>query len=178
MSRRQRRALVGVAALVAVLAPATLAEAAPTANTVVTFTVLAGALDITAPPAIDLGTVAPGNTIAGLIGPVTVTDTRGEAVATWTATVTSTTFINGASIIPTADVSYWSGPPTATTPASGFTPGQPTAGDAAPLTAAVTAMSFSGSGGSTATWNPTLAVRVPVTAVAGVYTGTITHSVT
>ncbi len=178
MSRRQRRALVGVATLMAVLAPAAAAEAAPTASTVVTFTVLAGALDITAPPTIDLGSVAPGNTVAGLIGPVTVTDTRGETVATWTATATSTTFINGASIIPLADVSYWSGPPTSTTPATGFTPGQPTAGDAAPLTTPVTAMSFSGAGGSTATWNPTLAVIVPVTAVAGVYTGTVTHSVT
>ncbi len=177
MSRKLRRTLVGIAALVAVLSPAAVAEAAPTANTVVTFTVLAGALDITAPAAIDLGTVAPGNTVAGLIGPVTVTDTRGEVVATWTATVTTTDFINGASTIPKADVSYWSGPPTATTPATGFTPGQPAAGDAVALTAAVTAFSFSGSGGSTATWDPTLAVIVPVTAIAGVYTATVTHSV-
>ena len=177
MSRKLPGVLAGVVALVAALSPATVAAAATTADTVVTFTVVAGALDITAPAAIDLGTAAPGSTVTGQIGPVTVTDNRGEVVATWAATVSTTNFVNGGSTIPSADVSYWSGPPTAATPPGGFTPGQPTAGDAVPLTAAVTAFSFSGSGGSTATWNPTLSVVVPVTAVVGVYTATVTHSV-
>jgi hypothetical protein len=34
-----------------------------------------------------------------------------------------------------------------------------------------------GSGDNTATWNPTVAMAVPATAVGGLYTGTITHSV-
>jgi hypothetical protein len=159
------------------LSPATAAQAAGSANTTVTFTVSAGSLDITAPATIDLGAVAAGATVTGLIGPVTVTDARADAVATWTATVGTTDFVNGASTIPKADATYWSGPATASTPAAGFTPGQPTAGDAVALTAVVTAFSFSGSGGNTATWNPTLSVAVPLTAVTGVYTGTVTHSV-
>jgi hypothetical protein len=34
-----------------------------------------------------------------------------------------------------------------------------------------------GVGDNSATWNPTLIVSVPASAVAGVYTGTVTHSV-
>ena len=177
MARRRRTALLGIATLVAVLCPATAAEAAGSADTTVTFTVSVGSLDITAPPTIDLGAVAAGATVTGQIGPVVVTDARGAPTATWTATVASTSFVNGADTIPNSDVTYWSGPTTASTPATGFTPGQPTAGDAVPLTATVTAFSFSGTGGNTATWNPTLAVAVPLTALAGVYTGTVTHSV-
>jgi hypothetical protein len=177
MSRRQRTALLGIATLLVVLSPATAAQAAPTADTTVTFTVAAGTLDITAPPTISLGAAVPGTTVSGLIGPVVVSDTRGAITATWTATVTSTAFVNGTSTIPNTAITYWSGPATASTPATGFTPGQPTAGDADPLDAAVTAFSFTGSGGNTATWNPTLAVAVPLTALAGTYTATVTHSV-
>jgi hypothetical protein len=32
-------------------------------------------------------------------------------------------------------------------------------------------------GNNTTTWNPTLIVTIPSTAVAGTYTGTVTHSV-
>jgi len=32
-------------------------------------------------------------------------------------------------------------------------------------------------GANTATWNPTLVVNIPAAAVAGTYTGTVTHSV-
>jgi hypothetical protein len=177
MARKQRSALVGIVTLVAVLSPAAAAQAATSASTTVTFTVSVGTLDITAPATVDLGTAVPGATVSGSIGPVTVTDTRGDVAAVWTATVSSTPFVNGASTIPNTAVTYWSGPTTASTPATGFTPGQPTAGDAVALGATVTAFSFSGSGGNTATWNPTLAVAVPSTAIVGVYTGTVTHSV-
>jgi hypothetical protein len=177
MSRIRRSALLGIATLVAGLVPATAAEAAGSADTTVTFTVSAGSLDITAPPTVDLGAVAAGTTVTGQIGPVVVTDTRGAVTADWEATVATTTFVNGTDTIPQADVSYWSGPTTASTPATGFTPGQPTAGDAVVLTGTVTAFSHAGTGGNTATWDPTLAVDVPLTALAGVYTGTVTHSV-
>ena len=34
-----------------------------------------------------------------------------------------------------------------------------------------------GSGANTASWNPTVRVRIPATAVAGAYSGTVTQSV-
>ena len=42
----------------------------------------------------------------------------------------------------------------------------------------MTAMSLTGGAGSnSASWNPTLVVNVPAAAVAGTYSGTVTHSV-
>src|SRR4051794_548105 len=116
MSRRKRRVLLGLTTAAALLSPATAAAAAGSANTTVTFDVTAGTLDITAPATIGLGNVLPGATASGLIGPTVVTDTRGLPTATWTATVSTTTFVNGASTIPLASVTYWSGPTTSSTP--------------------------------------------------------------
>ena len=180
MSDTRTRTLVGLAAAMLLLAPAA-ASAATTGDTTVTFTVTAGTLDITVPTTVDLGSAAPGGTVSAPLGAVTVTDTRGASPATWTTTVTSTDYTTGAATptetITTADATYWSGPATSSTPATGFTPGQPTAGDADALTTDVTAFAFSGAGGNTATWNPTLTITIPATAVAGPYSGTVTHSV-
>ncbi len=171
----------GVGALMVILAAP--AVAAPTADTIVTFSVEAGSLDIVAPAGpIDLGSAPPGGTLTGQIGPVSVSDTRGGADSVWTATVFATDFTDAALTIPFASVEYWSGPVTATTGGGTFVPGQPTAGDAAPLTGttltAIPAMAHTGgTGGSTATWNPTLIVNIPITAQIGDYTGTVTHQV-
>ena len=57
-------------------------------------------------------------------------------------------------------------------------PGQANAAAAQSLSANRTAFSLaSGSGNNSASWNPTLIANVPAGAVAGTYTGTITHSV-
>ena len=110
-----------------------------------------------------------------------MTDARANLVATWTATVTTTTFTTGGGTanetIPKADVSYGSG---AATASSGLNlvllPGQ-LVGSAA-LATGVTAFSLTaGVGNNSVTWNPTVTVNVPTSAVFGVYTGTITHSV-
>jgi hypothetical protein len=78
-----------------------------------------------------------------------------------------------------ADIKYWSGPATGTTGTGTFTPGQVAAGNAQVLSSASTAFTLtSGNGTNTTTWQPTLVVIVPLTAAAGVYTGTITQSVT
>ncbi|GAA4190478.1 hypothetical protein GCM10022252_28850 [Streptosporangium oxazolinicum] len=171
----------GVGALMFILAAP--AVAAPTADTVVTFSVEAGSLDIVAPAGpIDLGSAPPGGTITGQIGPVSVSDTRGGADSVWTATVFATDFTDAELTIPFTSVEYWSGPATATSGGGVFIPGQPTADDAVPLTGttqtAIPAMAHTGgTGGSTATWNPTLIVNVPITAQVGDYTGTVTHQV-
>lgn len=160
------------------------AAAAPTDTTTTTFEVLAGTLDIDAPASADLGSGAPGGTITGQLGTVTVTDSRGAADASWVASVTATVFQTGTSSPPETvlpeEIDYWSGPATATTGTGTFTPGQATAGDAEPLSSTTPLTVFThsgGTGGNTASWNPTLVVNVPLDSIAGIYTGTVTHSV-
>lgn len=160
------------------------AAAAPTDDTTTTFEVLAGTLDIVAPATADLGTGAPGGTITGQLGTVTVTDSRASDDASWIASVTATVFQTGTASPPETvlpeEIDYWSGPATATTGTGTFTPGQAAAGDAAPLSSVTPLTAFThtgGTGGNTAEWNPTLVVNVPLDSIAGGYTGTVTHSV-
>lgn len=139
-----------------------------------------GVLAISAPATVSLSTAAPGSTATGQMGTVSVTDDRN--VGSWTATASSTTFVTGtggaAQTIPLTNISYWSGPATATTGTGTFTPGQLTAGNSVVLTGPQTAFSLAaGSGVNGASWNPGLSVLVPPGAVAGTYTATITHSV-
>ncbi|MEK8109072.1 hypothetical protein NKG94_38520 [Micromonospora sp. M12] len=71
-------------------------------------------------------------------------------------------------------IDYWSGAATATTGTGTFTPGQATSAAAAPLDTVDPLTAFThtgGTGGNTATWNPTLIVNVPLDSIAGVYTG-------
>ncbi|MFC8849446.1 MULTISPECIES: hypothetical protein [unclassified Micromonospora] len=165
-----------------VVALASPAAAAPTADTIVTFTVATANLEIFAPPAVNLGSTFAGSSITGLIGPVQVVDQRAALVANWVATVSATAFISGGgtpeeTITPNL-IEYWSGPATATTGTGTFVPGQLTAAQAVTLSVPHTAFSkTSGSGNNSATWNPTLHVFVPATAVGGTYSATITHSV-
>jgi hypothetical protein len=170
------------ASAAAVLALAAPAAAAPSDDTVVTFTIGTANLDITAPPAVNLGSTFAGGTLTGQVGPVTVVDQRAALTATWTATVSSTAFTTGGGgpeeTINPGLVSYWSGPATATTGTGTFVPGQATAAQAVSLSLPRTAFSkTSGSGNNSATWNPTIQIQIPDTAVAGTYTAVITHSV-
>jgi hypothetical protein len=164
----------------ATAAPAVLAQSsAPSAGdpaTTVTFTVTSGALTMTAPASVNLGSGAPGTTISGAVGAVTVTDDRALLSAAWTAVASSTNWTTGAGTsaetIPATDVGY--------APGSITTTGTITA-TGAPITLSNTAATVvtgtAGIGNNTATWNPTLAVAVPPAAVGGVYTGTLTQSV-
>ncbi|ADP81742.1 hypothetical protein [Frankia inefficax] len=159
---------------------------ADAATTTVTFTLTGGALTISAPATANLGTAAVGTaTLSGSLGAVTVTDARGALLGTWTASVFSTNFTTGggtpSETIAATAVNYASLTATSTTGTAVFTPGQATVGLAAPLgTTAPGLTAFSATaivGNNTATWNPTLVVNIPSAAVAGTYTGTVTHSV-
>jgi hypothetical protein len=144
-------------------------------DTTVTFTVTTGALAMTAPTAVNLGSGAPGTTISGSLGTVTVTDDRALLSAAWTATASSTAFTTGGGTanetIPASDVTYTPGPIT-TTGTITATGTIITLSSASQTTVAATA----GVGDNTASWDPTLAVAVPAAAVAGLYTGTLTQS--
>jgi hypothetical protein len=158
------------------------AAAQTTGNTTVTFTVTAGLLAISVPGSADLGTVEPDDTAGAQIGDVVVTDERAQLNAAWTASVSATDFTTGdgtaGETIPNSAVRYWSGPATATTGSGTRTPGQPTAGDAETLDEERTAFSLTGgTGNNTTTWNPTVLVDVPASAIEGEYSGTVTHTV-
>ncbi|WP_067173583.1 hypothetical protein [Microtetraspora niveoalba] len=175
-----------VATLPALPAQAGTCPASTTCPTTVNFTVDSpDGLTITVPNGpVNIGGGAPGGTISGQLGSVQVADERAILTATWVATVVAATggFTTGggtaAETIPNTDVLYWSGPATATTGTGTFVPGQANAGAAQSLDIARTAFSkTTGSGMNSATWNPTIEVNVPASAVGGTYTGTVNHSV-
>ena len=169
--------LAGVALVLGLAAPAA-AE-----DTIVTLTVTAeDGLSIAVPATANIGSANPGETASGQIGPVTVTDERAALNANWTASVIATDFTTGggspAETIPNINVLYWSGPATATAGNGTFTPGQVAPAEAQIINVPRTAFSHTGgSGDNSATWNPTLVVNIPESAVAGTYTGTVTHTV-
>jgi hypothetical protein len=181
---RTRVTAGAVVAIVGWVAVPTWVAADPTDGTTVTFEITAGTLDIDGPVSANLGSGAGGTTISGLLGPVTVTDGRASADASWDAAVTSTDFVTGAGTatetVVAGLVDYWSGPATATTGNGTYTPGQSTAAAAAPLDTLDQLPAFThtgGTGNNSATWNPTLDVNAPWANLAGIYTGTVTHSV-
>ncbi|MFG1848185.1 hypothetical protein [Micromonospora carbonacea] len=171
--------LAGSALVLGLASPAS----ADTAETIVTLTVSAeDGLTISAPATANIGAGNPGDTVSGQIGPVTVTDQRAALNADWTTTVVATDFTTGGATepetIPDINVLYWSGGATATSGSGTFTPGQAGAGDAQIINVPRTAFTHTGgSGDNSATWNPTLVVNIPSGVVAGVYTGTVTHTV-
>jgi hypothetical protein len=173
-----RYASIAVATALFTAIAATPAIAASSADTTVTFTVNAtDGLNITAPASAALSNTTPGNDATGSIGVVTVTDQRSTIDTHWTATAAlflpfTTGTQTAAETIPRANVDY--DPGAEINPVNGpFVAGTP--GD---LSASRTAFSRpSGSGNNSVSWNPTLTVHVPATAVAGLYTGTLRHSV-
>lgn len=140
-------------------------------------------LAITAPTSRALGSTTIGGQLSAQLGAVTVTDDRGLLIQlSYTATVSTTNFtttVGGNTFtISRPNISYWSGPATATSGIGVFTPGQLTAANAIAMTGTHTAFAVTlATGNTSAAWNPTVIVRVPSSAVAGSYSGTITHSV-
>jgi hypothetical protein len=150
----------------------------------VTFQLTAGSLTVSDPADKSLGSGATGTaSITSQLGTVTGTDNRGSLLGTWTATVSSTDFTTGGATadetIAKGQVDYWSGAATASTGTAVRVPGQLLAANKQALSTSRTAFSATGVvGNNTASWNPTVVVNVPAQAVAGTYSGTITHSVT
>jgi hypothetical protein len=102
---------------------------------------------------------------------VTVSDTRGLLLNSWTTTVATTAFVTGTSTpnetVAAPMVAYSSGASTAHTGAGVFVPG----------TIAAPPNHTAVGGNSSTTWNPTLTFTLLSSQVAGIYTGIITHSV-
>jgi hypothetical protein len=138
----------------------------------------AGGLSVSQPASAHLGTASTG--AAGLqapLGTVTVTDTRNLSLGGYTVQVIGspfTTTSNGVTYaIPAANIRYT---PPVTIGGTGTATRTPGAGGTLDQSRiAVTATLVVGN--NTSTWNPTITVIPPADAVAGVYTGTIAHSV-
>ena len=143
----------------------------------VTVTVVGGVLSMTAPASASLGSADPGATISANLGTVQVTDDRGFG-ADWTATVAATAFTTGAGtppeIISVRRATYGISALSQTTGPATFTFVPLTRLNITPQ-AVVSATNVTGN--TTAAWNPLINVSVPATAVGGLYTATITHSV-
>jgi hypothetical protein len=132
---------------------------------------------MTAPATSSLGSVAPGGTLSAGLGTVQVTDDRGFG-AGWSATVSATGFATGAGTpaetIPAANARYnIAALGTATGPAT-FT-SVPSTRLSSRAKAVVTATNVTGN--TMVTWNPTIVVTIPGSAIGGAYIATITHSV-
>jgi hypothetical protein len=142
-----------------------------------TTSIIAGSLSITVPASAALGTGAPGDSLSASLGAVQVTDNRGFG-ASWTATVSTTTFTTGTGtgpqVIPAADASYAISALTRETGSAtfGFTPSLTLASSPQAVVSATNV-----GGNTSATWNPVITVHIPPGAIAGTYVATITHSV-
>jgi hypothetical protein len=142
----------------------------------------AGALAVTVPSSANLGSAPTGTaSLTAHLGTITATNS-GIVAPSVTAQVSCTAFKTGAGTanqtIPCTAISYWSGPATAQSGLSSNTPGQLTAAQAVVLSTTRTAFSATGALlNISVSWNPTIIVTIPTSAVAGTYSGTITHSV-
>lgn len=149
------------------------------AQTDATFEITGGTLAIVEPAStVDLGSVAAGSTtFSGSLGDVTVNDERGLLTASWTASVSSTDFTTGTATleetVSNAAIAYTSGAATTGTDEDGTFTGS----IALTLGTQGVAGAWLGTGVNHVTWNPTLDFTLLVNQVAGVYSGTITHSV-
>jgi hypothetical protein len=176
MNDRTKLALLPASAAAILLLA--LSGSASAAETLVKVTVTGGALSITAPASAgSLGTRANsvlGGTVSGPLGEVQVSDARAAAAGSgWVATVIATALTpTSGPTIGAANIGYTVGPITQVGTAT-FTANNPPnlTGDVA----AVTATGITGD--NSATWNPTINVFVAGGMAAGVYSGTITQSV-
>jgi hypothetical protein len=112
--------------------------------------------------------------VSGSLGDVTVTDLRG-GTTNWNTSATSTTFtsVNGTTTSTSTGVSYNGGSITT----SGTSAVPPATAKSLTATPVVVVGPAEVSGNNTATWNPTLTVSLPATALTGTYTGTVNTSV-
>lgn len=165
--------LIGFAALAAPLA-------AHAADTPTTFDVNGGAISITVPTTsvaltgVTVGTTNP----SGQLGVVRVDDERGLLSGGWTATVVSSDFttVSGETTVTIAasNVKYTPGSTSGAVGTANYTPG--TAGVAID-TAKTAYVADSEVGSAGVSWDPTITVDLPAHGqVAGIYSGTITHS--
>ena len=128
MKTRSKLATLALSSGLAVAGFAGLAGPAHAEVTNATFAITAGGLAITVPASVAFAAVSTGAASAtGQLGAVTVADTRGALLNSWTTTVTSSAFVTGTSTpgetVTEPNVAYVSGTSTAHTGLGAFVPG-------------------------------------------------------
>jgi hypothetical protein len=155
------------------------------AATTATFTLTGGALTISEPTgtANNLGTLAStplGTTTSGSLGTTTISDARGS-LAGWTLSMAGTSFTtttSGATAIPASNaVAYLTVPPTLVSGVAVVTNTHVAAVTGLALGAAAPFMTAVTTGSNSVSYNPSVQVTIPTTALAGTYTGTVTQTV-
>jgi hypothetical protein len=163
---------LAVAGTMLAVLPAGAAMADDTGDTVATFTLEGGSLDVTVAAGAALTDGAPGAaSVAGSLGTVGISDTRGSTLG-WIVSAASSTFVDGAGSVSTG-VSYDSGDATASTGTVTTT----SQGATSIAAVAEVAAGTLASGNNTASFTSTLTVGLPANALAGDYQGTVTTSV-
>jgi hypothetical protein len=174
-------AVIG-AALTTTSAPGAMAATGPPVDTTVTFTVTNGDLTISAPSGValvpggsDSDSGLPGSTVAATMGDTMVTDNRAALLTPWIATVSETDFTTGTATLPET---ISAGNATYDPGTVAHTGDITTTGSTVTLSGdAQQVVTDAGSGDNTATWDATITLAIPGTAVVGNYTGTLTSSV-
>jgi hypothetical protein len=139
-------------------------------------------VSIAVPANANLGSASIGATLTAQLGSVTASG-GGILGVQVTASVACSDFKTGsgtaAETISKTNVFYWSGPATAWSGLVGSgTPGQPTSADK--VSCATSQEAFGAQAlllSVSVSWNPTIVIHIPATAVQGTYTGTVTHTV-
>jgi hypothetical protein len=139
-------------------------------------------VSIAVPANANLGSTSIGSTLTAQLGSVTASG-GGILGVQVTASVACSDFKTGsgtaAETISKTNVFYWSGPATAWSGLLGSgTPGQPTSADQ--VSCATSQEAFGGQAlllSVSVTWDPTIVIHIPASAVKGTYTGTVTHTV-
>ncbi|MFD5276345.1 hypothetical protein ACFWIX_02160 [Pseudarthrobacter sp. NPDC058362] len=160
---------------VLVAAMAVPSSAATSSDTATTVVVTGGGLSITAPATAALSDAAPSSTATANIAGVQVTDTRAGTIG-WSATVRSTDFtpsVGGAGSIPATAAAYIPSGMASVTGLAVVTPSSQS-DLSTPKTVQTATMVV---GNNAASWTAAFQVAIPSTAVAGTYSGTLTHSV-
>jgi len=140
-------------------------------------------VSIAVPANANLGSASIGATLTAQLGSVTASGS-GLLGVDVTASVACSDFKTGsgtaAETISKTNVFYWSGPATATGLLSSVTPGQPTSANQ--VSCATSHQAFWAGApltllSASVTWDPTIVIHIPASAVQGTYTGTVTHTV-
>ncbi|TFD83512.1 hypothetical protein E3T61_20960 [Cryobacterium lactosi] len=167
-------ALIGAIALTGTTALSATAATDPPKDTDATVTVQGGDLTLDVPAALTLNSTGPGAPATGSLGTVTVTDATASTVG-WTASITVSDFtslVANSPVIPATAFSYTASAATPTGAGQGVVTGSGTVTGGA----SSTVQTATAAGNNAATWTAEVALTIPANALAGDYTGTLTHS--
>ena len=166
-----------VIALIAFLPGSYMAQAGTTTTLQFVVNPYTGGLSINVPGAGNLGSLDSPDTVTVVtaqLDTVTVTDTRREVpVRTWTVNAVSTDLLTGSDSLTARTIGYAAGTPTILSGLAGVT--EYTKSDL--HTSVIVQTGATSTGNHVVSWRPILSIAIKDRQLAGMYSGTLTHSV-